>query len=120
MNTQLVFKKKAFADAAPTFSGEMIGSREDKVNYVLNTANNCRDWYTPIFANESKYLPVSNPSIVTLVQSAPKDNTALVLNPDGLLPDVHELTTPPQKQTTDLEKGLIIAGVALIIIKLLS
>jgi hypothetical protein len=121
MNTQLVFNKKAFADSAPLFSGDIIGTAEDKKNYVLNKANSCRGWYSPVFTNESKYLPVSDPTIVILQQSAPQDNTALTLTDNGSFPDVTELTTPPHKEKfTDLEKGLVIAGAALIIIKLLS
>lgn len=120
MNTQLVFKKKAFADAAPTFSGETIGTADDKVNYVLNKANSCRDWYSPIFANESQYLPVSNPSVVSLQQAPPTDNPALNLNPDGSFADVSQLTQPPKQKLSNLEEGLIIAGVALLIIKILS
>lgn len=121
MNTQLVFKKKAFADAAPLFSGDVIGTAEDKKNYILNKANSCRSWYTPVFTNESKYLPVSDPSIVVLQHSAPQDNIALTLDDDGSFKDVSELTNPPKKEKfSDLEKGLILAGAALIIIKLLS
>jgi hypothetical protein len=120
MNTQMVFKKKAFAEAYPTFVGDVIGTAEDKTNYVLTRANDCRDWYSPIFANESKYLPVSD-TVVTLDKSAPRDMSSLELNSDGSFKDVSELTTPPQKQMfTDLEKGLICVGVAFVIIKLLS
>jgi len=129
MNTQLVFKKKSFLDVpvnygeapSPIFSGDVIGTAEDKTNYILNLANNCRGWYEPVFTNESKYLPVSDTSIVILEQSAPQDNTALALAPDGSFADVSGLTTPPQKREfTELEKGLLIAGAAFIIIKLLS
>jgi len=113
MNTQLVYNA--------IFSGDVVGTAEDKKNYILNLANDCRGWYSPVFTNESKYLPVSNPSIVTLVHSAPTDNIALTLNDNGSFKDVTELTNPPHKEKfSDLEKGLIVAGAALIIIKLLS
>ena len=121
MNTQLVFNKKAFADSTPLFSGDVVGTAAEKKDYILNIANSCRGWYSPVFIDESKYLPVSDPTIVTLQQSAPKDMPALTLNDDGSFKDVSELTTLPKKERfTDLEKGLIVAGAALLIIKLLS
>ena len=121
MNTQLVFNKKAFADNPPIFSGDVIATVAEKKDYVFNIANSCRGWYSPIFINESKYLPVSDPTIVTLQQSETKDMPALTLNDDGSFKDVSELTTLPLKERfTDLEKGLIVAGAAFLIIKLLS
>ena len=121
MNTQLVFNKNAFSENPPVFSGDVIGTAEDKTNYILNIANSCRGWYEPVFTNESKYLPVTNPSIVVLEHSAPQDNTALDLAPDGSFEDVSGLTTPPQRQRfTDLEKALLLGGAAFIIFKILS
>jgi hypothetical protein len=121
MNTQLVFDKKAFADSTPIFSGDVVGSAAEKKDYILNKANSCRGWYSPVFTNESKYLPVSNQTIVTLQYAPTKDMQALELNNDGSFKDVSELTTPPQKQRfTDLEKGLIVGVAALLILKLLS
>jgi len=115
MNTQLVYTKKAFANSPVIFSGDVVATPEQKRDYILNMSNNCRSWYSPVFINESKYLPVSDPSIVSLNNLKQDNNTALTLN------DVSELTNPPQKQKiTDIQKGLILAGAALIIIKLLS
>jgi hypothetical protein len=114
--------KKAFAEAYPVFVGEAIGTIQDKTNYVLTKANDCRDWYSPIFANESKYLSSNNYwPVLTLEKSEPRDMSSLELEPNGSFKDVSELTTPPQKQMfTDLEKGLICVGVAFVIFKLLS
>ena len=121
MNTQLVFNRKSFADySTPTFSGDVVATAAEKKDYILNIANECRGWYSPVFTNESKYLPVSDPMVVSL-QTATKDTPALNLNEDGSFKDISELTTPPQQQRfTDLERGLIIAGAALLIIKILS
>jgi len=120
MNTQLVFDKNAFADTTPIFYGDVVSTAAEKKDYILNKANSCRGWYSPVFINESKYLPVSDPTIVTL-QSATKDMPALMLNDDGSFKDVSELTILPKKERfTDLEKGLIFAGAALLIFKLLS
>lgn len=94
-------QKLGFADASNNFTDSKIASREQQIDYLNNTANNCRWWYEPIFANESKYLPTSF------------DNT----NPTTI-----ELTSPPQlsTQSDTLINALLYGGVAIVLYKLFT
>jgi hypothetical protein len=130
MNTQLVYRKKNFTESSdfflkgvmstPTFSGQTTTTIEEKKDYVFNMANQCRDWYNPIFVSDSKYLPVTD--VVTDLGSTPQEElTALTLQNDGSFKDSSALTIPPNMQKQNLlVDGLIVAGVAIVIFKLLS
>jgi hypothetical protein len=36
------------------------GTAQDEQNFIYSLANNCRDNFQPIFANETQYLPLTN------------------------------------------------------------
>lgn len=54
------------------FADDVVVTPEQRVNDINQKANCCRDWYEPIFANESKYLPVKTKVEAAVVMSAPK------------------------------------------------
>lgn len=128
MNKQLVYKSKVgfvngisqnFSNAlTPTFYNEAVGTPEMKKDYVFGTANQCRWWYEPIFANETKYLPVQND-----VKELP-----VVIEPEIISIDEftnfdtkEELTLPPkQKQEELLMNALVVGLVAVVVFKILS
>lgn len=130
MNTQLVYRKKNFTESAdfflkgvtstPTFAGQTTATVEEKKDYVFNMANQCRDWYNPIFVTDTKYLPVIK-KVTDLGSTPAVEITALTLQEDGSLKDASALTVPPDMQKQNLlVDGLIVAGVAIVIFKLLS
>ena len=72
-NKQLTYAKGAikvgFADQPVSEPYSLYGQHfadfdpktpQEQVCTVNNIANNCRDWYSPVFSNESKSLPVDN------------------------------------------------------------
>jgi len=106
MNTRMVYY-------GPVFVGEAIGTPQEKKDYVLTKANNCRWDHTPTFANEHQYLPVS------------KTVSELTLSEPQPLMEISALTLPPQKDEVrdnmnDLISGAIMVGSAILLIKLLS
>jgi len=109
MNTRMVY-------GSPVFVGEAIGTAQEKKDYVLTKANNCRWDHTPTFANEHQYLPVSK-TVSELTLSEPKP-----------LMDISELTLPPQvdeignvtDNMNEIIKGAIMVGSVILLIKLLS
>lgn len=84
------------------FADDVSKTPLQRVDEINAKANNCRGWYEPTFADESKYLPVS------------KDGTAVVI--------AAALTTPPNKSAEDDElMNVLLVGLGVFVIyKLLS
>lgn len=90
-----------FADFVPRTALE-------QTDIVHIKANNCRDWFKPVFADEANPLPVSNPC---LDPCAPKTNAVVVAS-----------TEPPAKQeeADDFWKYLFYGAAIFVAYKLLS
>jgi hypothetical protein len=91
--------KVGFADSGTNFYDASYPPKDVQINYVNTLANNCRSWYEPIFASDSKYLPVSDASITSAI----------------------DLTQPPQESKNNvLMNALLFGGVAIVLYKLFS
>lgn len=112
-NMSLKYSKNAVIKSFSA-SNEAVGNAQfaddvtltplQRVDEINTQANNCRWWYEPTFADESKYLPVSKQA----------DADAVVV--------VAGLTTPPNKSAEDNElMNVLLVGLGVFVIyKLLS
>lgn len=89
---------------AARFDNDVIATPEQRMDQIFTKSNECRWWYEPIFANETKYLPASNPAnspeTVVITASAP---------------------LPPQRVEEDiLVKALLVGAGIFVLYKLLA
>jgi hypothetical protein len=98
--------KKSFVDAANPFTGDNAAESISKKQYLYNTANNCRWWYSPIWANETQYLP--------------NDDRANVEVEDNVKSDASALTVPPDKKNNLLLQAAIIGAGTFLALKILT
>lgn len=132
MNKQLKYNKnariKGFVSSLPAqrgvFVGESGGTPQDKIDYLFTLANQCRGRREPSFADDVKYFPVKE--VVALPVITPPVLSSLEIiteqpQPQPPLKDVSELTILPDTiKTSPLVEGLIVVGVALVVLKILS
>ena len=100
-----------FGEEALKFTDTISKPRQQTINELFQMANNCRWWYQPSFADDTKYLqtkPVE--SAVTNVVSE-KPRVASIVD-----------TTPPRKKVEDntIKNVLILGAGIFILYKLLS
>ena len=132
MNKQLKYNKnariKGFVSSLPAQSGIFVGDSggtpQDKKDYIYTLANQCRSWREPSFADDVKYLPVKQEVVALPVITPPVLSSLEIITeqpPQPQLTDVSELTIiPDTMKTSPLVEGLIVVGVALVVLKILS
>lgn len=91
---------------------------------IFNIANDCREWYSPIFSNETKYLndDINNvkQSLDTkdlFIENSDKGDVLYMKVSDNYVPKSSEnLTTPPikKKDYPYVKAALVGVGVALL------
>jgi len=97
-----------FGEEALKFTDTPNKPRQQTINELFQMANNCRWWYQPSFADDTKYL-----------QTKPVDVGALI-EKKIQLPDTED-TTPPQKVEQNTVMNALILGAGIFILyKLLS
>jgi len=84
---------------AGKFEDDVVRTPEQRIDEINTKANNCRWWYEPTFADESKYL-------------TPSSDTPLVVNV--------EQTKKPKKVEDDLLTALLVGAGIFVIYKLIS
>lgn len=83
------------------FADDVTLTPLQRVDEINTQANNCRSWYEPTFADESKYLPVSKKADAVIIAAS--------------------LTTPPNKAEDNELMNVILVGLGVFVIyKLLS
>jgi hypothetical protein len=130
MNTQLIYGTKGtfsgFADQSEWMQNSLtpfITSKTYTKQDVFDMANNCRDNYNPVFANETKYLPSNQESIGG-------DAGAVVVTPIQLQ-ESKQIESQTQTQTNDnttkdflkskqFKEGLIVGGVLFVLYKIFA
>jgi len=86
------------------FADDIVKTPLQRVDEINTMANDCRDWYEPIYADERKYLPVS---------TSPSSTSASVI--------VVANTKPPMRvKENELMNVLLIGAGVFVLYKLLS
>lgn len=111
MNKHLKYAKNAtkvgFTDAVNNFMPNNNSLVTNKKEHIYNTANNCRWWYTPIWSDETQYLPNENRNQVEVEETV--SNT-----------DVSNLTVPPERKKNLLLTAALIGAGTFIALKILT
>lgn len=127
MNTQLIYatpgKFSGFADQNDWMQNSLtpfITSKTYNKQDVFDMANNCRDNYTPVFANETKYLPSNQETIGG-------DAGAVIVTPIALQESKQEQQTQTKDNTTEdffkskqFKQGLIVGGALFVLYKIFA
>lgn len=120
LNAQNPFNEN-FAPDNRYLSQYTIDSIKNQQDFLFCLSNNCRDNFVPEFADETKYFPVSADSInasVTLGNTNPADDNITTI---ATLPDVSELTTPPNtKEDSAVLNSILIGAGVFILLNLFS
>ena len=95
-----------------TFVGDIPKTIQEQVNQINTIANDCRDWYKPIFSGESQYLPVNKPQDVSTIVAEIE------------LKSVNELKSAPKppnkKEENEIINALILGAGIFVLYKILS
>lgn len=102
-----------FAPDNRPLSPQVTTSIQEQKDFAYCLANNCRENYSPVFANETKYFQVSKDSINSSSHGTScgcgcNDNNNTL--PSTTLPNVFDLTTPPATKEDDLILKYILIG----------
>lgn len=90
------------------FADFMPRTAQEQTDVIHIKANNCREWFTPVFVNEANPLPVANPC---LDPCAPKVDTAVVATVES---------TQKQEEGDDFWKYVFYGVAIFVAYKLLS
>ena len=129
MNKQLKYNKnariKGFVSSLPAqrgvFVGESGGTPQDKIDYLFTLANQCRGRREPSFADDVKYFPVKEVVALPVITPPVLSSLEIITQPQPPLTNVSDLTIiPDTMKNSPLVEGLIVVGVALVVLKILS
>ena len=117
MNQSLVYGKDAvkigFADYTDRiFVDTPVKTAAQQEDYVKSLANKCRSWYEPVFADQSKYLKVDNPTTPATEKNVEVVKIDLKEEPVKTT-DVKALTQPPQQTTIKSQEDVLLNAVLL-------
>jgi hypothetical protein len=87
--------------------------------FVYDVANEQRDFFKPIFANETKYLPNVMGSQVVSEYSQTLDNTSSK-SVKSSFPSTESLTIPPNKRADEIIKFIVVGGAIFLVYQILT
>ena len=86
-------KVKSFTDIETNQFGDYLGrTAQQQIDQINYTANQCRWWYEPVFADDHKFLPISSGyvpptssgsvavAVAPQAQDQQKDQTQMIVN----------------------------------------
>jgi hypothetical protein len=129
-NTSLTYKKGAKKTFVEGYFNKKFESTPRNVSaseaFVYDVANDQREFFKPIFANETKYLPNVRGSELVSDYSQKLDAISSPLNKDyssmfkSSFPNKELLTIPPNKKADDVIKFIFIAGALFLVYQILT
>lgn len=90
--------------------------------FVYDVANDQREFFKPIFANETKYLPNVRGAELMSDYSQKLDNTSTPLSSSfqSSFPNKESLTIPPNKRADDVIKFIVVGGALFLVYQILT
>lgn len=116
MSTHLKYSKDAKIGFEGNFFNDKDMSKAEQAGFIYDTANDFRDRFKPVFANETKYLP--NVKGSELVSSDVK-RTDLPAD-TAQFPSAKSLTVPPHKKAEDIIKFMVVGGALFLVYKIIT
>jgi hypothetical protein len=123
-NTSLTYAKGAKKSFVEGYFNKKFVSTPKNVSaseaFVYDVANDQREFFKPIFANETKYLPnVKGSQIVSASDYSQTLDTKS--NPfKSSFPSTESLTVPPNKRADDIIKFIVVGGVLFLVYQILT
>jgi len=115
VNVQNPFNNNFAPDNRP-LSPQVTTSIQEQKDYAFCLANNCRENYMPVFADETQYFQVSKDSI-----NANPEYVNPANDNQMPMPNVFDLTTPPKTKEEDLIlKSILIGSGVFILLNLIK
>jgi hypothetical protein len=129
-NESLTYKKGAKKTFVEGYFNKKFASTPKNVSaseaFVYDVANDQREFFKPIFANETKYLPNVKGSELVSDYSQKLDAISRPLNNEyssmfkSSFPNKESLTIPPNKKTDDVIKFIVIGGALFLVYQILT
>ena len=129
-NTSLTYKKGAKKTFVEGYFNKKVSSTPRNVSaseaFVYDVANDQREFFKPIFANETKYLPNVRGSELVSDYSQKLDSVSSPLNKEyssmfkSSFPNKESLTIPPNKKADDVIKFIVIGGALFLVYQILT
>jgi hypothetical protein len=123
-NTSLTYSKGAKKSFVEGYFNNKFSSTPKNVSaseaFVYDVANDQREFFKPIFANETKYLPnVKGSQIVSASDySQTLDTKSNTLK--SSFPSTESLTIPPHKKANDIIQFIVVGGVLFLVYQILT
>jgi hypothetical protein len=128
-NKSLTYAKGAKKSFVEGYFNNKFSSTPKNVSaseaFVYDVANEHREFFKPIFANETKYLPNVTGSEIISDYSHNIDSKSNPLSKSKSLssstfPNIESLTIPPNKKANDIIKFLVIGGALFLVYQILT
>ena len=125
-NTSLTYAKGAKKSFVEGYFNKKFVSTPKNVSaseaFVYDVANDQREFFKPIFANETKYLPNVMGSQLVSDYSQTLDNSSIPfsMKSKSSFPNKESLTIPPNKRADDVIKFIVIGGALFLVYQILS
>jgi hypothetical protein len=121
-NTSLTYKKGAKKTFVEGYFNKKVSSTPRNVSaneaFVYDVANDQREFFKPIFANETKYLPNVMGSQLVSDYSQTLDTKSNLFKPS--FQSAKSLTVPPNKKADDIIKFIVVGGVLFLVYQILT
>jgi len=119
VNAQNPFNNNFAPDNRP-LSPQVTTSIQEQKDYAFCLANNCRENYSPVFANETQFFQVSKDSVnANSGYENPADDNCMAMPMP--MPNVFDLTTPPEaKEDSKILEYILIGTGVFILLNLLT
>lgn len=128
MSRSLTYAKGAKKTFVEGYFNNKFSSNPKSVSaseaFVYDVANEQREFFKPIFANETKYLPNLKGTQVVSDYSQKLDSvsTPLLIDSKSIstFPNKESLTIPPHKRADGMIKFLIVSGVLFLVYQIIT
>ena len=121
-NKSLTYSKGAKKTFVEGYFNNKFSSNPKSVSaseaFVYDVANDQREFFKPIFANETQYLPNVKGSQVVSDYSENLDTKSNPFKPS--LPNTESLTIPPDKKANDIIKFMVIGGALFLVYQIIT
>jgi hypothetical protein len=129
-NESLTYKKGAKKTFVEGYFNKKVAATPRNVSaseaFIYDVANDQREFFKPIFANETKYLPNVMGSQLVSDYSQKLDAISSPLNNEystmfkSSFPNKESLTIPPNKRADDVIKFIVVGGVLFLVYQILT
>jgi hypothetical protein len=120
MNKNLTYSKNAKKGFVEGYFNNKFAEAPKVVSaseaFVYDIANEQREFFKPIFANETKYLPNGNFHVSQVSQGKPNYAETLDVVSNSTRPSTQSLTIPPIKKSDNFLLKVLVVGAGIFLV----